>query len=172
MPINPKLLAYLTAAGARYQVFPHRLEYTSQEVAEASHVAGRELIKTVVFKDECSSYLVAALPACSCVDLERLARFSGHGRLELASEHELRLLFPDCSIGCGPPFGQVYGISVIVDPCLLESDEIYFQAGSHREVVRMSRDEFLRVAHPQRAAGCFHATLPARESHHAHAVNH
>jgi Ala-tRNA(Pro) deacylase len=161
MPINPKLLAYLTAAGARYQVFPHRLEYTAQEVAEASHVAGRELIKAVVLKDERSSYLVAALPACAILDLERLARLAGRARLSLASEHELRLLFPDCSVGCGPPFGQVYGISVIVDPCLLESDEIYFQAGGHREIVRMSRGEFLRVASPLRAAGCFHTAEPA-----------
>jgi Ala-tRNA(Pro) deacylase len=169
MPINPKLLAFMTASGARYKVFPHHLEYTSQQVAEASHVPGRGLVKAVVLRDAESSYLVAALPASMNVDLERLEQLTGRRKLALASEHELRLLFPDCQIGAAPPFGHLYGIAVIVDPCLLDGPEIYFQAGNHREVVSMSRDEFRLLARPTCASECFHAALvdthPLHETH-------
>jgi Ala-tRNA(Pro) deacylase len=163
MPVNAKLLAYLTAAGARYQVFPHQVEYTSQEIAEASHVPGRGLIKLVVLRDAQGSYLVAALPACMNVNLEKLERLVGRGTLTLASEHELRLLFPDCQIGSGPPFGHLYGLTMVMDPCLFESDQVYFQAGSHREVVGMGIGEFRRLARPQCATACFHLVATARE---------
>ncbi|MGH7741492.1 MAG: aminoacyl-tRNA deacylase [Candidatus Eiseniibacteriota bacterium] len=156
MPINPKLLAHLSAAGARYKVFPHRLEFTSQEIAEASCVPGRDLLKLVVLRDAEGSYLAAALPACMKVELQHLGRALGRRALAPATEHELKLLFPDCAIGTAPPFGHLYGIAVVMDPCLLVDDTIYFQAGSHREVVSMNREEFLALARPQRAAECFH----------------
>jgi Ala-tRNA(Pro) deacylase len=156
MPINAKLLSYLTSAGARYKVFPHQIEFTAQEIAEVSRVPGRELVKLVVLRDADGSYLGVALPASARADLARLERVSNRRGLKLASEHELRLLFPDCQIGTAPPFGHVYGLSLLLDPCLLQAPEIYFQAGNHREVVSMSRDEFRLLARPTCAGECLH----------------
>jgi Ala-tRNA(Pro) deacylase len=138
-------------------VFPHQIEFTAQEIAEASRVPGRELVKLVVLRDAEGSYLGVALPASARVDLARLERVSNRRGLKLACEHELRLLFPDCQIGTAPPFGHVYGLSLLLDPCLLQAPEIYFQAGNHREVVSMSRDEFRLLARPTCAGECLHA---------------
>ena len=175
MPINPKLLAYLTASGARYKVFPHEEVYTAQEVAEASHITGRGLAKLVVLRDAGSSYLVVALPASSSVDLERVAHASSRTGLALAGEHEIRLLFPDCQIGSAPPFGHLYGIALLTDPCLMEAGEIYFQAGNHREVVGMTSEEFRRLARPAVAPECLHAPnaerRPAQAAPHVESTN-
>lgn len=172
MPINPKLLAYMSASGARYKVFPHHLEYTSQKIAEASHVPGRGLVKSVLLRDADASYVLAALPAHAIVDLAQLEHITGRRQLALASEHEMRLLFPDCQIGSEPPFGHLYGIAVVMDPCLLDGDQVYFQAGNHREVVSMGRDEFRLLARPTCAARCFHAAAAGAcapgEAHAAH----
>jgi Ala-tRNA(Pro) deacylase len=84
----------------------------------------------------------------------------------------MRLLFPDCQIGSEPPFGHLYGIAVVMDPCLLDGDQVYFQAGNHREVVSMGRDEFRLLARPTCAARCFHAAAAGAcapgEAHAAH----
>lgn len=179
MAINVKLLSYLTSAGARYIVFPHRVEFTAQEVAEASHVPGRELVKLVVLRDSEGEHLVVALPASMSVSLRHLERLTGRHALSLASEHELRALFPDCQVGAAPPFGHLYGVQVLMDPCLLAEPHVYFQAGNHGEVVSMRCDEFVRLARPARARECFHAAVSAvrqagaageaSEAHAAHA---
>ena len=54
-----------------------------------------------------------------------------------------------------PPFGRLYGMPMFVDPCLLEGDDIYFQAGNHHEVVLMRCAEYERIARPF-TVGCVH----------------
>ena len=55
-----------------------------------------------------------------------------------------------------PPFGGLYGLPVYVDACFPRSEEIVFQAGNHREVVRMKYAEFERLARPVVAEFCRH----------------
>jgi len=47
-----------------------------------------------------------------------------------------------------PPFGNLYGMDVFVDETLAEDKEIAFNAGTHRELVRMSFEDFQRLAKP------------------------
>ena len=48
-----------------------------------------------------------------------------------------------------PPFGNLYGLEVLVDPSLAEDDEIAFNAGNHREMIRMPYAEFERLVQPR-----------------------
>ena len=47
-----------------------------------------------------------------------------------------------------PPFGNLYGMDVFADEVLAEDKEIAFNAGTHRELVRMSYQDFERLAKP------------------------
>jgi Ala-tRNA(Pro) deacylase len=47
-----------------------------------------------------------------------------------------------------PPFGNLYGMDVFADENLSDDTEIAFNAGTHRELVRMSFDDFERLAKP------------------------
>ena len=47
-----------------------------------------------------------------------------------------------------PPFGVLYGLPVYVDKTLTRDEEIAFNAGSHRELMRMSYEDFERLEHP------------------------
>ena len=78
------------------------------------------------------------------------------------NERELKRLFPDCEVGAMPPFGALYGMPMYVDPCLLESEDIFFQAGNHHEVVLMRSQEYEDVAGPLFSGSCLHRG-PARE---------
>ena len=68
--------------------------------------------------------------------------------MELASELEFRGRFPDCETGSMPPFGNLYGMDVFVDQALAEDKEIAFNAGSHRELVRMRFADFRVLGEP------------------------
>ena len=63
-------------------------------------------------------------------------------------EGEFRDRFPDCETGSMPPFGNLYGMDVFVDQALAEDKEIAFNAGSHRELVRMKFADFRTLVKP------------------------
>jgi Ala-tRNA(Pro) deacylase len=48
-----------------------------------------------------------------------------------------------------PPFGNLYGLPVYVDGALGENETIAFNAGTHREVITLSWDDFEELVQPQ-----------------------
>jgi Ala-tRNA(Pro) deacylase len=65
-------------------------------------------------------------------------------------------VFPDCETGAMPPFGNLYGLPVFVDAHLAREKEVVFQAGNHREAVRVRWTDFERAVHPTVADFCKH----------------
>ena len=56
-----------------------------------------------------------------------------------------------------PPFGSLYGLRVFLDRSLTREPEIYFQAGTHHEVIEMAYEDFERLVRPE--IGDFARTL-------------
>jgi Ala-tRNA(Pro) deacylase len=143
-----RLTEYLDQQGVGYEKIEHALAYTAQGVAASLHVPGRELAKSIVVKLD-GEYAVAVLPAHRRVDLDALRRLTGARSAVLASEAEFAQLFPGCELGAMPPFGNLYGLPVWVDEDLTKDRTIVFNAGSHREAIRMPFSEFVRLAAPK-----------------------
>jgi Ala-tRNA(Pro) deacylase len=125
----------------------HAPAYTARELARAEHVGPDRVAKTIVFHSN-KGYGMAVLPADSYVDLSELRFVLGLDYLRLATESELRQLFPDNEVGAMPPFGNLYGMPVYVDANLAEEDIIAFNAGTHRDVIYMRFDDFRRLVRP------------------------
>ena len=146
-----KLREFLDDRGVKYVTVGHSPAFTAQEVAASAHVPGRELAKTVVVKLD-GAMALAVLPASAAVDFEKLAAAAGAARAELASEEEFADLFPGCEVGAMPPFGNLYGLAVYAEEALAEDEAIAFNAGSHKELVRMAYADFARLVQPTVAA--------------------
>ncbi len=147
MPAS-KLKEFLDSYGVKYITITHSLAYTAQGIAALAHIPGKELAKTVIVKlDE--ELAMAVLPASSQVDMAALQKAVGAGSVRLATEREFRDRFPDCETGAMPPFGNLFGMKVFVDEALTKDAEIAFNAGSHRELVRMSYTDFERLVAPR-----------------------
>jgi len=91
---------------------------------------------------------MTVVPASLRVDLHRLKKYLAAEVVELATEQQFRDRFPDCETGSMPPFGNLYGMDVFADETLAEDKEISFNAGTHRELIRMRFDDFERLAKP------------------------
>jgi Ala-tRNA(Pro) deacylase len=48
-----------------------------------------------------------------------------------------------------PPFGNLFGLKVYVDPALAKDEYIYFNAGNHVQTVRLKYQDFARLVEPQ-----------------------
>lgn len=147
MPILTRLREFLDQNGVEYTHTIHPLAYTAREVASAEHVPAREVAKAVVFLSE-QGYGMGVLPGDSVVDLEQLRLDLGLSRLRLATEAELKELFPVCELGAMPPFGNLFGLPVYVDSRLAGEDMITFNAGTHRDVIHMHFRDFERLVNP------------------------
>jgi Ala-tRNA(Pro) deacylase len=83
------------------------------------------------------------------VDFKRLRLALGAKAIRLAEESEIREMYEDCEVGAMPPFGELYGQLVVVDTRLVADADIFFNAGSHREAIRMRYRDFESLVHPQ-----------------------
>jgi Ala-tRNA(Pro) deacylase len=140
MAIALKVSDYLADHDIAYDVLTHPHSRTSSESAQASHVPGRRLAKSVVLEDE-GGYVMVVLPSDRRVDLGELHR-QMHRSLGLATEREVGRLFADCEIGALPPIGLAYGIETVVDDAIAEQPEIYFEAGDHEQLIRVTHEDF------------------------------
>jgi len=142
------LKEFLDAQGVRYVVVSHSPAFTAQEVAASAHIPGKEMAKTVMVKIE-GTMAMAVLPACAAVDFSRLAALAGAQEATLAAEEDFRDLFAGCEVGAMPPFGNLYGMAVYADQGLAEDESIAFNAGTHKELVKLAYADFERLAQPQ-----------------------
>ena len=146
MPLT-KLREFLDSHNVAYTVISHSVAYTAQGIAATAHISGKELAKTVMLKVD-DELAMAVLPASTLVDLPSLKGAAAARSVSLASETEFKDKFPDCETGAMPPFGNLYDMDVFVDEGLTLDKEIAFNAGTHRELVRMSFEDFLRLVKP------------------------
>lgn len=142
------LREYLDEQGVRYELSRHVPTYTSQELAAAEHVPGKQVIKPVVVRAD-GEYLMCALPASHRVDLGELRDQLHADEIRLADEATLLRLFPGCELGAEPPIGRLFGLPTLMDESLTRDDRVTFQAGSHQEAVTMTLAEYRRVAQPE-----------------------
>ena len=142
------LMDYLKARNVAYVVICHSPAYTAQGVAGLVHIPGKELAKTVIVRLD-GKLAMAVLPAKFHVDLELLRKTAKAKSAVLASEEEFKDRFPECETGAMPPFGNLFGLDIYADDSLEKDKEIAFNAGTHRELIRMAWADFKKLAEPK-----------------------
>ena len=142
-----RIKEFLDKEHIKYVSIGHSPAFTAQEIAEAAHIPGKKLAKSVIVKID-GELAMVVLPASEHVRLTSLRETLGAQDVELADEDEFKKAFPDCETGAMPPFGNLYGMNVFVSQALREDEEIAFNAGSHSELIRLSYADYERLVHP------------------------
>ncbi|PIQ83984.1 MAG: deacylase [Candidatus Omnitrophica bacterium CG11_big_fil_rev_8_21_14_0_20_63_9] len=144
MAISQKLKAFLDESKAKYTVAKHPVVYTAQEIAAAQHVPGRQLAKSVLVKTD-QGIALAVLPAIALIDFKKLKAALNTKSVSIGKEADIRVAFPDVEVGAMSPFGNLYGVPVIVDKTLSQAQDIVFNAGSHTETIKMRYADFTKL---------------------------
>jgi Ala-tRNA(Pro) deacylase len=149
MPTLRWIVSYLDSHKVHYTHETHPLAYTAREVASADHVPEHMMAKTVVFLTQ-DGYAMAVLPADMYVDMTDLRAALGATRLRLATEPELRDLFPTCELGAMPPFGNgtLYDLPVYMESELAGEESLAFNAGTHRDVIKIRYEDYRGIVKP------------------------
>ena len=139
---------FLSESHVPFETVDHDPTYTAQALAEAAHISGECVAKTVLLMSDRGPQL-AVLPATHTIDMPLLQQTLRANDVHLATEFECGAYFGDCEVGAVPPFGSQYGMTTLLDESLLQVDEITFEANTHREAVRMQLEDYLALERPQ-----------------------
>jgi Ala-tRNA(Pro) deacylase len=93
---------------------------------------------------QATGFLLVVVPATRHVDL---GRFPG---ARLATADEIVEVFRDCEYGAVTSFGNLYGLPTYLDESFTHETWITVEAGTHTDAVRLSPNDFARLAHCER----------------------
>lgn len=144
--------SYLNRNGIPYEEILHPRAVTAEQIAHISGIPESRLAKTVILRVH-GELTMALVHADERVDLARLGEYLRTTDLEICPEDEFMEFFPDCEIGAMPPFGDLYGMQVIVSESVASDEKLVFNAGTHTELISMRFADFAKVVRP--VVGCF-----------------
>ncbi len=148
MAILAELKELLDEGRVSYEVYNHRSAFTAQETAQALHDSGKQMAKVVILEVD-GAFVMAVLPGDRLVDLRKVARaLDAREIVRIANENEFAAVFPGCEVGAMPPFGELFGVPVVVDMRLADRKEIFFNAGNHNQTVRLAYRDYEGLAEP------------------------
>ena len=145
---SKKLRQFLDDQGVKYVVIMHSQAFTSQEIAASAHIPGKEFAKSVILKAD-KKMIMAVLPSAYKIDMDKCKDKLGVESVSLALEEEFKYLFPECEIGAMPPFGSLYDLETYVAKSLTKNEEIAFNAGNHKELIKVRFEDFKRLENPK-----------------------
>ena len=142
--VTERLEHWLRERGARFRLLEHAAVFTSEEAARVRGTpieAGAKALVLVAADEP----VHVVLPGHRRVDNARLRAILGTRTLRFATPEEL-LALTGCVPGAVPPFGNLFGLPVLVDEELTLREEIAFNAGSHTVSIVMRCDDFLQLS--------------------------
>lgn len=143
MAIARRVDDYLREHGADYELVRHSRTGSTHESTLAAHVPDDHIAKAVILR-EGGAVAMAVIRGDTWVDIDAVNRDTGRS-FELDSESDLKSRLPDCVPGAVPPLGPAYGIETFVDDALATLAEVYFEAGDHEHLVRVSGESFVEL---------------------------
>ena len=142
--VTERLEHWLRERGASFRLLEHGPVFTSDEAARVRGTPIEAGAKALVLRAEEHTVHVV-LRGHRKVDNAKLRAILGTRTLRFATPEELFAL-TGCTPGAVPPFGNLFGLPVLVDEELAQREEIAFNAGSHTVSIVMQCADFLRLS--------------------------
>jgi Ala-tRNA(Pro) deacylase len=142
--VTERLERWLHECGVRFRLMEHPPVFTSDEAARVRGTpieAGAKALVLLAADDP----VHVVLPGHRRVDNARVRAILGTRTLRFARAEEL-LALTGCVPGAVPPFGNLFGLRVLVDEELAAREEIAFNAGSNSVSIVMRGEDFLRLS--------------------------
>ena len=145
-----KIVALLKTGGYWFETFEHEPVRTSEEAAKVrtgdSQAQGaKDMIVRVKKSASEKSFAMLVLPGDKRLDFAKVKQLFGARDIRFATEEEVVKLTGGGLPGGVPPFGNLFGLPVIADPCLFENEKIVFNAGDRRFSIAMKSDDYKRM---------------------------
>jgi Ala-tRNA(Pro) deacylase len=147
MAVPRWLERYLARYEIPYKIWHHTPTYAASRLAQAAHLTGYRVAKTVLVAVD-KRPVMAVLPACMRLDLERLKALVGGHDIRLANEAEIASWFKGCQLGSVPPLRLHIDQQIIMDRSLAHLGKILFAAGTPEDSISLRFRDWYRAVSP------------------------
>jgi Ala-tRNA(Pro) deacylase len=143
-PVTERLEQWLRESGVAFEIFEHAPVRTSEEAARVRGTPLEAGAKALVVRTE-DRFVHCVLPAHLKADNARLRALVGTRTLRFATPEELQTV-TGCAPGAVPPFGNLFGLPVLLDEALCRNERVAFNAGSTTVSITMRCEDLVRLA--------------------------
>ncbi len=155
-PVVTRITNLLSENGCWFETFEHEPVRTSEESAKVRtgyslRQGAKAMIIRVKKSEQEKQFVMLVFPADKRFDNDKVRNLFKAKDIRLATEEEVSQLTDGVQAGGVPPFGNLFGLMVIVDPKLFENEKIIFNAGDRRFSVAMKSTDFRHLVSPQEA---------------------
>lgn len=146
------MLALLDEHGARYRLIDHdpegRTELVSPMRGNALHQAAKCMVVMLKIGKKVTKYVLAVVPGDARVDLNSIKALFGGTYVSFASPGIAEALAGSVA-GTILPFSFTPELETIVDPALLENNEIFFNAARLDRSLALKTSDYVEIAKPR-----------------------
>lgn len=150
MILDTRVSRFLEDLHVPFEAMFHPPAYSATKRAKHLHISGRLVAKCVMLVTPSRHYL-AILPATNSIDLAAVEMKLGES-VSIATEAETSERFNDCERGALAPFGQLYGLTTLLDDSFQPGTLMVFEAQQHSVAIRMRCSDFESLERPTRFA--------------------
>lgn len=148
MSVPSKIENYLKENKYHFLVMKHSPTERAIENLATAKCPPSQLAKVLVFDiNKKRSFVI--LPSNELVHLGTLKESLQTQDVKMLGEEDLENSFKECEIGATPPLGGLYNMPVYLSNHFQKDQEMYFNGGTHTDLILMPYQEFLIVEHPQ-----------------------
>lgn len=149
MAVSKKLLNYLKKNKIKFEKIAHKTVYTAYDLAQTLKEKLSQIAKTLVIKTE-KGYVLLVLPASRLADLKKLKKTLKAKKIEIAKEDVMKKFFK-IKPGTITPFAVLHKkVPIYLDKTLLKVKEIFVNAGSYTDSLRLKVKDFLKLEKPNK----------------------
>src|SRR4051812_2961234 len=149
---HARLIALLDGHGAAYRIIDHAPEGATELVSalrgNALGQAAKCIVAMVKIGKKTTRYVLAVVPGDRRVDLGAIKALLGGTYVSFASREIAERLAGSVS-GTVLPFSFHERLELVVDPALLEHDEIFFNAARLDRSLVLSAKDYAEIARPR-----------------------
>lgn len=138
----------------QFKEFKHKPVRTSEEADSirpeySSSQGAKALILSVKYSKDNRKMIMVVLPGDKRIDSKKLRKLLSCQSFSFASEDEVVKVTNGVLPGGVPPFGNLFGLKVYVDPSLSENEEIIFNAGDRSVSIAMKYTDYENLVNPE-----------------------
>jgi Ala-tRNA(Pro) deacylase len=141
-PAHEKLVSFLNDKGVVYKMQEHEACTTSEQSANVRGVPLKQGAKALLIKSKQQFYVII-IPADRALDSKKAKKLI-KGDTRFASENEL-LELTGLTKGALPPFGNIFGLKMVVDDAVFEEEDMCFNAASLTHSIFMKTADYRKL---------------------------
>jgi len=153
-PVVNQIIELIKKSGFWYESFEHAPVKTSEEAAKIRvgytlQQGAKAMIVKVKKSSTDNKFAMLVLPANLRFDNKKVKKLLQAKDICFATAEEIAIITNGVQVGGVPPFGNLFGIEVIVDPQLFKNEKIVFNAGDRSFSVAMKSADYRTLVNPQ-----------------------